>query len=296
VRTWQKKLGIGFLSGAVLGGYLIFRPKAEPIFEGRPLSYWVNGMTKYDSRIAAYFNGTSSDDVNLMLQHKSKLEEKAQQAVKQAGTNSLFFALKWITYKQAGWQLSLERLRQNSNWSWVPAWATGEENRNRGENAVYVFDWLGSNADPTIPQLTELARNADRNLSSRGQLALYAIGKPSFSAFVELISETNTPAHVRRGAIEFLDGLILNEFHLEVGTNASLAVPVLIRSLRDPDVKVATRAGWILGILGVESNQCVPALNDALKDDRPDVRKKAIEALQRFGVPASTNAITDPLN
>ena len=60
-----------------------------------------------------------------------------------------------------------------------------------------------------------------------------------------------------------------------LGTNASLAVPALLRCLRDQDENLAASAANSLGRLAAEPDFVVPALATNLLHPAPYVRRKA---------------------
>jgi HEAT repeat protein len=58
-------------------------------------------------------------------------------------------------------------------------------------------------------------------------------------------------------------------------------VPHMIYLLKDETWEMRRGAAWILGKLGPEARDAVPALTEALNDPNPDVRTKAQEALKK---------------
>ena len=207
----------------------------------------------------------------------------------QIGTNGLPFALAWISNTPPGWQSYLGQAR-NSSWKWIPVWATDEKAVNRRENAVGFFHLLGPDAEPAIPQLAALARHPDRKVSSRACYAMLAIGNSAFPAFVEIIADTNSPAALRGRALEYVYLLIGQPGNpRNLGTNALLAVPTLIRNLGDADPVVAERAVTAIGYLGLQPELSIPALVKASEDPRPKVSAGAIRALRYFPAATQTN-------
>ena len=59
-------------------------------------------------------------------------------------------------------------------------------------------------------------------------------------------------------------------------------VPQMISLLEDDEWEMCRGAAWILGRLGPEAGDAVPALTRALKDPNPAVRGKAQESLKKI--------------
>jgi HEAT repeat protein len=75
---------------------------------------------------------------------------------------------------------------------------------------------------------------------------------------------------------------------LLVGCNDALLamgkeiVPHMIELLNDDNWEMRRGAAWILGMVGPEAEDAVPALTEALKDPNPVVRHKAAESLKKI--------------
>jgi HEAT repeat protein len=59
------------------------------------------------------------------------------------------------------------------------------------------------------------------------------------------------------------------------------------RNLNSTNREIRASAAWSLGFIGQHPDMIVPALERALKDDAPQVRREAVLALGKFG----TNAV-----
>lgn len=59
-------------------------------------------------------------------------------------------------------------------------------------------------------------------------------------------------------------------------------VPAMISLLKDNEWEMRRGAAWILGKVGPEAKDAVPALTEALKDPNPAVQTRAKEALQKI--------------
>ena len=72
---------------------------------------------------------------------------------------------------------------------------------------------------------------------------------------------------------------------------ATIAVPVLVRGLRDPDESVRVWSATGLGQLAALPEQAVPALAEAVEDPNQMVRMMAVQSLGQLG-PQATNALS----
>jgi HEAT repeat protein len=73
-------------------------------------------------------------------------------------------------------------------------------------------------------------------------------------------------------------------------TPGEAAIPVLIRSLNDPDQYIRREAAISLGEIGPAAKAAVPALTSLWNDPSPDVRSFAVRSLGKMG-PAAKEAI-----
>jgi hypothetical protein len=270
MKTRQKWLVLLIVGAAVIPIFLFFRQGREPIYDGRPLSYWIEAINAEDWNEGA----------------------KAEQAIKQIGTNGLPLALKWIAIKTKppAWKTYLWRVVRKTRSKTLLFWAINAKEIQRSQNAMMVFYWLGPSAETAIPHLIKLARNPNENVRERACRALLQIGWQSFSAFVQLLADTNAPADLRFRATRNLNELLFRKGDdRPFDDNALLAVSPLIRNLGDADPTVAAEAATALGLLGLQPELTLPALTDALKDPKPQVQESAVRAIKIFAVSSSTN-------
>ena len=107
---------------------------------------------------------------------------------------------------------------------------------------------------------------------------------PQLSELISLLLDDNT--EVREQAFKNIQSL---------GSDAS--VPVLIKSLKNPDWQTRVIAAHTLGRLGSVANLAIADLNTAIKDENVDVRVAVAQALGNIGsekvVPALIQALED---
>jgi HEAT repeat protein len=147
-----------------------------------------------------------------------------------------------------------------------------------GAAACAAFWVLGPEAGSAVPELSRIANNA--NAPEAAVYAAYAlgcIGSDGFGPLLAVLSDPSlTAASHARAAWELGRRQV-------VGTNGSRAVPLLIKTLSDPDAFVSINAASALGNLGLEPQIAVPALIDTLTRGSVAQRKFAAMALEMFG-------------
>ena len=72
---------------------------------------------------------------------------------------------------------------------------------------------------------------------------------------------------------------------LSVVSQAEGVVRVFVLDLQDPDDTIRLRAAKILGRFGPSAASAIPALEAALGDEDRDVRRSAMDALNRISPP-----------
>src|SRR5262249_30031976 len=138
---------------------------------------------------------------------------------------------------------------------------------------------LGPAARDAVPALEDALRDKqEADLRMRAALALGAIGPAARSAQKSLINATADPeARVRVYAADALGRIDDTQIKLVVN-----GLREVLKS-RAVDVRVRTTAAAFLGELGPRAAEARPELNDAAKEDDPQLREKANEALKLLG-------------
>jgi len=115
----------------------------------------------------------------------------------------------------------------------------------------------------------------DTNPSTKSS-AINAVGKigPEAREAIPLLVETirQTRNHDKR---------ILHACNYALLAMGKEIVPSMISLLKDDDWEMRRGAAWILGKVGPEAKDAVPALTEALNDSNPAVRTNAAEALKK---------------
>jgi hypothetical protein len=158
-----------------------------------------------------------------------------------------------------------------------------------------VFQILGPQASPAVPELTALMQATNRpDIASEATACLAAIGSAGVPALVEAMSDPHLPC-CRFAAFEFS-----NADPAIFGTNAALAVPALAKLAVDADSELARLAIRALGRINRQPQVAVPALIVALHSTDNMVRFDAARSLMwvgssaRAAVPALLQCFNDP--
>ena len=185
------------------------------------------------------FQGTKLSEWVLSYQPGpgAPFSEGARVAIGHIGTNALPFLLRWIQYEPRAWRKVWERFS-------LPFFEDGSR---RAEGAVAAFKVLGPRGSGAIPELARLMNGTNVQIGFEAGRALGGIGKDAIPMLLDLL--TNRPV---RGSVALADAWVA------LGTNATFAVPALIRELTNRDESIAAMAA---GLLAIET---VPATNYAV--------------------------------
>lgn len=261
---WRKRglIASGLLA-VLFALVLLVRPDHGPKYHGRSLRHWL--ITYYDAPAG------------------SAEEVEADAALRHLGTNAAPYAIRWMKYREDGSGL-MDRtrsavLRHATTRKFAPLrnWAESEEDFKLAYISPRIFELLGPEGAPFIPELTRWASNLreDENQESYVE-SLAAIGPSALPALLSLAANSDSPA--RWSALMAL---------AELGTNAAPAIPMLIASLNDPDVAVP--AAMALGSIGLEPDRVIPALTNRLYDVDPSLRRFIMTALGDYGSDATNS-------
>src|SRR5262245_39399390 len=150
----------------------------EPVFQGKPLSHWVEEL-----RVSWQGPGSA----------------KAEAAIRAIGTNALPYLVSALKAKDSRLKLELVQLCGRQNLIKFP-FRFADETR---DNALRTFISLGPTASGAIPDLAAMLKEAD--LTFYAGVALFAIGTNSIPVLTEACGQTN--AIVRKQAAFVLSRL-----------------------------------------------------------------------------------------
>lgn len=163
--------------------------------------------------------------------------------------------------------------------------------RERRRAALKACTILGPAAATLIPLVT--AELEEPDVTAEAAVALSFMGRQAFAPLRDALS-SDDPV-VRREALRSI-GKLKDRAPLD----ARAVVPLLVRSMADPDPGVRTVAATYLGIVHQGGAAAVAALIEGLKDPAVEVRRAAATALGEFGaeaapaLPALRKAAADP--
>lgn len=246
---------IGIVAGLALAGVvvsLLWRTSGprEPVFEGRPLTSWLDHHLASSSASPPY----GSPGWN-----------KADEAIRHIGTNAIPKLLEMIRAKDRPPLVLklMDRVRRygfpvmNYRYAMI-----------RHEEAEYAFGMLGTNAVSAVP---ELIRIYQQNISASSQmcaaLALGHIGpgaQPALPALIQRFTHTNSDT--RFYAVSAV---------MSIGGEPAVVVPALTSALKDPNVNVRWNALSGLSRFGGRARPAIPEILKML-DDRGMVGSDSI--------------------
>ena len=126
-----------------------------------------------------------------------------------------------------------------------------------------------------VDQLLENLENEDEKIRLNACYRLGKVGKAAVPRLGKVLRGSSDPHRNYAGCALSLIG--------------SPAVSTLIDALQETDESVRTAAAYALADTGKSAEQAIPALNDAVKDESPWVRRNAIESLGIIGQRISVN-------
>jgi len=259
----------GALLVAIITAFLfqLSRPQKrgpEPVYQGKTLSQWMAARKVTDST-----DPRSSPTPELV---------SAIEAVRQMGTNALPFlvdelrardALIWkkIPYSVYVRFRFIRRIRSTG----------GPGARERHMQAVFFLSAMGPLAKPALPEVAKCLDHPDTAEPALEVLNFYASNdqmSPGPEVATALLNAmTNGNRRVRQLAAN-----TVNLFRVD----ADLAVPALLRTLRDPAAEVRATSASALGYRA-RASVIVPALIGVLDDPDAYVRRNAVWRLGMFG-------------
>jgi hypothetical protein len=265
MKTKRFRIVIAILVVAMVGGvgWLVLRPR-EPVYEGKPLSYWLGGRSCIQI-------GEAPLEVNY---------GQVVMAVHQVGTNAIPELLRSLRAKDSVRALRFVRLARKQHFIKF-RYISPILRHNFG---VYGFGMLGADGKGAVPALIEIYKE---NVSENSQLAtatvLGSIG-PSARQAVPLLLQGMKTTNLQARATHII---ALGQIHAE----PALVVPVLVDCLHsDADMEDRVRAAEALGKFEAEAKPAVPELVALLDGDDIGVRAVMAAALKAIDPEAAAKA------
>jgi HEAT repeat protein len=237
----------------LLGVTVYLTSPSEPRFQGVWLSEWVEGLENTD--LASKW-GTD----------KQSGRDRAAEAIRHMGTNTLPVLLKMLRYKDSRLKLILygfceEHFRVQFNRADYYHMVAGE-----------ALELLGAKALPAMPEIMKLLGEENHDAYNVPQSVMANLGAETVLPLTYAL--TNQNSNVRIGA-----ATVLGRIH----QRADLAVPALVASLGDTNPEVRLTATRSLFWFGKQAKQAIPVLSDmAQADPEPQIRAEAANFLVYF--------------
>lgn len=240
---------LAFVAAAVVAGSHWLEP-AEPIYEGFPLSYYLENQTYGDLR----------------------REREAMEAIRAIGSNAVPPLIRILSQRESRLTGELRNWVRHQRWGHrYPASLV-----TRQRQALLACQALETLATPAIPALAGLTH--DPELASHAVRALAFTGPQAFPLLTNLALAGLVEARVEAaGDLRYFRG-------------ATDLERVLLRALEDPHPAVRARAADTLGVLHSDPDSVVPALIRCLSDEHHEVTLSAILSLRLFGSAAAPAA------
>ncbi len=259
---WRQAAVLGLLALVALALVVFFcTQKREPVYEGKPLSYWLLVSPEGP-------NGAAAEKNN---------------AIHAIGSNAVPFLVRWESYERP--------------WVWEAVQSVSGCRFDRPQQelaiaSVDTFEILGSRGASAIPQLSQLMKSTNSSVAFHANYSMAAIGKEGVPALLDVV--TNRHAYIPdRSFVPFIGGSHWG------ADGIGLVVPILVQSLKDKDTAVAVTAAAALRVIGPLPG-VVKALTNAVEAADADLRQTAVYALGAFGAdsipatPCLVRALRDP--
>jgi hypothetical protein len=228
-----------------IGWMLLSSVQPEPVYNGKPLSYWVEG---YDT---ANYNRTHPNGPG------PPTWNEANEAVRKAGTNAIPILLRALHQRDSKVKEAVLNLLRKQHVIKIPLPSTTEYIK-----ALDGFRTLGAEASNAVPGLIVMF---DHDPSPTPQTAIPAIlgdlGPPAKAAVPAMLrGMTHTNVMVRNNAIYALR---------KIKAEPKLVVPELLKALKDPEIMVRAQAIRALRDFGTDARDAVPALLEIWRKELP---------------------------
>jgi len=253
----KRSIALSILLVVILGGltWEIWRNR-EPVYKGKPLSYWLKGMADSPATGKDY----------------PKMNE-AVEALEQIGTNATPTLLKMLRAHDGQLKLKLFTLVEKQRFIKIRFMRSETLNIAAGNG----FLSMGSGANPALPELIKIYDQCISFFSQRVISSIfYHLGPEAKAAVPSLIRGTASPDdYVRNEAINALG---------HIRSDPDIVVPALTKCLNDSVPRNRQNAAFALGAYGTNAIKAVPQLVAMLKDPAINSNSTPFFANVRAGV------------
>ncbi len=244
-------------------GWLFWRPtKSEPVYQGKPLRFWLTGF-------ATGPQVKDAEGRNVTL---------AREALKCVGTNAIPTLLRLAQQKPRWFRSHLNRIALRFHLIWL----FHADFMPPHLQAFCGFQALGSSASNAVPALLGLYDRGQSSLNPDQLVSIFAAFGPTASeATPRILEQLKSATGIsRRNAIFAL---------ASIHSYPRLVVPILVQCLADPNSLIGYSAALGLAEFGPDAEAAVPSLV-ALLQDRNEMSIVAAEALKEIDPSAAAKA------
>lgn len=239
-----KRLLLLIVIGAIASSLVWRRTHEQPVYKGRVLEEWLNGVS---------YDGTS-----------------AETAVREIGSDAIPCVTRWIRKGSQEWH---PETVLGKPWAkYLPQFLEREFSKLDSVAQNYrssVITWISYADDGVAPLLPHLSRLLHDHSQKRQQFAAEALacaGTNGLPILIRTLEDTDHPAHM------------MAMFYVwKMGPKAANAVPALLSCMSDP--QVAPYVLDVLPTLGVERRPYIIALLSSLTSSDPKLRRTATTLL-----------------
>jgi len=239
---------------AILGfvSWLLLSQPSEPVYQGKPLSYWCEQYTK-----------TYGQDANMASVKQAGI------AIRAIGTNAIPTLLNMLKARDSKFKLKLIELAEKQHLINIK-WKTANFRR---YEALRGFSALGPLAKPALPALIEMYNELGSYPFNAPEVIAEISGSMTEAIPGFIIDTTCGNPSIRWRAVGRLG---------QMHAKPELAVPALTKCLHDESHIIRQTAAVSLAAFGSDAKSAVPELIKALADPSSDVRDAAASALQKI--------------
>jgi len=296
---------VSFAGLLALAVALIVGRNREPHYQGLNLTQWLalhQSLGKVPKLPSESFNAESFNEWVAGTKRagiNDELAGRITNALHHLKPQALPLLVKWTAYEQPGWQKFLcRRLPFLMRYS-LGRQLCADRRDAIGKLGLEGFRILGAEAAPAVPDLVRRcsteAWGRRPSAASRTWTAIQTTGE---EGAIELAKIARHERNCDRATA--LDLLA----HAGSWTSLDNAAPLFVVCLKDKQTKIAVRTAQVLRNWGDRLPNMLPALVEALRDSRPQVRQAAAEALGQAlsshrvqvpsAVPALLGSFSDP--
>ncbi|MGZ4973504.1 MAG: hypothetical protein ACXWDN_12155 [Limisphaerales bacterium] len=198
--------------------FFVLRSGAEPEYDGKPLSYWLEILNR--DKIAI------------------ELADSAQNALRHIGTNAYPQVIGWTAYEPPNNFV----LNAATRWNWRPLNKIMKRDQQRKYLAFAYFHSMGPRASTAVPMLSNIVVSAQATMAyyfARDDLE--EIGPEGYATIVAIMQNTNLPTGARFGCLTKITDKYLAT-KLDRAAEAEWLRQPLLQCIRDPDIQFRTNA------------------------------------------------------